>query len=713
MYSLFLCTSALSYLALLHALDRGGRRRWALWAVAILATVATHPYGALVLATQAVFVLVARRERLRRRSRRSARSPSLGIPFWLTDLVLAGRFDVGVGGGGEKLGGPLPVFEYLWEVGSDFSAGFPVLPARARARRSRGRAALARGAAARGGGGGRAGRRLPRRQPRQRDLARDAAPDLRRSPSSRSSSAPVVARLGRVGPFRRWRVLVTAQVAWAWDETPRSSSGSPTPARRRAPRPPPTSPRTSRPDDVLFGFEPLYLGAWERNADFPLTVLPRADAKLALSTLRDIDRPIGRGVWILDASETNNGEPSLHIALRHRGRRRSSTWPGSARSSSSARAGRPSRRSAISSGPARRCCVGKALYIGDADINLVTIERAARELGATAPPSRSRPARGSRAPPRRRRGRGVSRRAPSAAGGPRRAPRTRRRPLRRGTSAFANGGIVVHGRIVGVIVTLGDLLLDVIVRLEQPLAESADADAVTRLGAGGQAANVAAWVAELGGERSLRRQARRGRRGRGGGTRGSTVTASKWSGPSWTGAPAPSSRSSAPTAAGRWPPTAASRPTCGRTSSSPPGWTVASTFTSPATRCCARRSTRRRCARPSWRLVSASTSPRGARSATSARRGSASGSRRCSRRSCSRTRTRSGSSAGRCRGCTWILKRGALGARFGDVELPALPADVVDSTGAGDALAAGYLVGGPELALEAAARCVAQLGSMP
>src|SRR6186997_796866 len=49
------------------------------------------------------------------------------------------------------------------------------------------------------------------------------------------------------------------------------------------------------------------------------------------------------------------------------------------------------------------------------------------------------------------------------------------------------------------IVSLGDLLLDVIVRLSQPLAEGADADAVTRLGAGGQAANVAAWVAELGG----------------------------------------------------------------------------------------------------------------------------------------------------------------------------------------------------------------------
>ena len=64
-------------------------------------------------------------------------------------------------------------------------------------------------------------------------------------------------------------------------------------------------------------------------------------------------------------------------------------------------------------------------------------------------------------------------------------------------------------------------------------------------------------------------------------------------------------------------------------------------------------------------------------------------------------------------GCEWVLKRGSLGARFGDVEHPAVPAEVLDTTGAGDALAAGYLVGGPELALAAAARCVAKLGSMP
>ena len=62
----------------------------------------------------------------------------------------------------------------------------------------------------------------------------------------------------------------------------------------------------------------------------------------------------------------------------------------------------------------------------------------------------------------------------------------------------------------------------------------------------------------------------------------------------------------------------------------------------------------------------------------------------------------------------WILKRGARGCCFDGDERPALPVErVVDTTGAGDALAAGYLVGGPAMALEAAARCVARLGSMP
>jgi ribokinase len=65
-------------------------------------------------------------------------------------------------------------------------------------------------------------------------------------------------------------------------------------------------------------------------------------------------------------------------------------------------------------------------------------------------------------------------------------------------------------------------------------------------------------------------------------------------------------------------------------------------------------------------------------------------------------------------GVTWIVKRGARGCNFDGKERDALTVErVVDTTGAGDALAAGWIVGGPDLALEAAARCVQQLGSMP
>jgi sugar/nucleoside kinase (ribokinase family) len=69
---------------------------------------------------------------------------------------------------------------------------------------------------------------------------------------------------------------------------------------------------------------------------------------------------------------------------------------------------------------------------------------------------------------------------------------------------------------------------------------------------------------------------------------------------------------------------------------------------------------------------------------------------------------------GRIPGAVTILKRGPLGASFAGVDRAARPVDrVVDTTGAGDAFAAGWIVGGPDLALEAAARCVARLGSMP
>jgi ribokinase len=62
---------------------------------------------------------------------------------------------------------------------------------------------------------------------------------------------------------------------------------------------------------------------------------------------------------------------------------------------------------------------------------------------------------------------------------------------------------------------------------------------------------------------------------------------------------------------------------------------------------------------------------------------------------------------------TWVVKRGAQGVLVDGETYPAVPTEVVDTTGAGDALAAGYLVGSVQLGLEAAARCCAKLGAMP
>jgi sugar/nucleoside kinase (ribokinase family) len=62
---------------------------------------------------------------------------------------------------------------------------------------------------------------------------------------------------------------------------------------------------------------------------------------------------------------------------------------------------------------------------------------------------------------------------------------------------------------------------------------------------------------------------------------------------------------------------------------------------------------------------------------------------------------------------TLVLKRGAEGFVVDGHAYEALDTEVVDTTGAGDALAAGYLVGGPEVAAEAAARCVSKPGAMP
>ena len=379
MYSLFLFTSALAYLALLRALERGDRRSWAPWVLAILATVATHPYGAIVLATQVVFVLLARRDRLRPASLAFSAVAVLGIPFWLTDLVLAGRFDVGVGAGGEKLGGPLPIFAYLWRVLGDFTIGWWPLLVLVTALGALGLRVLPRQTVVLTA----AVVVVPTLAFLAAQLGSATSPETRHLifalPFATLAIAAGLVRLGRLAPVAL-AALVAAQLAWAWQKTPPLFEWEPD-ARQVARADASTYlAATSLPDDVLFGFEPLYLGAWERNADFPLVVLPRADANLALSALLDLERPLGRGVWILDASEPNNAAPALEIDV---------LWPNPEAAFEVRRFGpflvirtteptRTPKRYLERSGSA--ILVGKSLGIGDADINLLTIERAARAL---------------------------------------------------------------------------------------------------------------------------------------------------------------------------------------------------------------------------------------------------------------------------------------------------------------------------------------------
>jgi sugar/nucleoside kinase (ribokinase family) len=60
-----------------------------------------------------------------------------------------------------------------------------------------------------------------------------------------------------------------------------------------------------------------------------------------------------------------------------------------------------------------------------------------------------------------------------------------------------------------------------------------------------------------------------------------------------------------------------------------------------------------------------------------------------------------------------VVKLGPRGITVDGETFPALTTEVIDATGAGDALAAGFHVGGIEVVLEAAARCCAQVGAMP
>ena len=393
MYSLFLFLSLACLLALLRALDHGGRGPWALWVATALLTVAAHPYGVLMLGGQGLFVLVARRDRIRSAVLAGGFVLVLGIPFWLTDLVLAGRFDIGVGGGGAKLGGPEAVARYLWRSAGDASAGWWPVTVLAVTAAVVGVARMRRDAQALvlcSLGATLVAFLVAK-------LGNSAAPESRHLifllPLFAVSVSTTIVLLGRRSltlAVVATTALVVTQVAWAWHRSSPLFDWEPD-ARQAARAEAETwLASTSRPDDVLFGYEPLYLGAWERNrSSFPTTVVPRADPVLALRTLRR-EAPLGRGVWVLDASERNNIRPRLEIERRLP----DPAKPYEVRAFGPFLVIRTVRPvvtpKAFLYYAARALLVGQQLGIGDADVNLQTVVRAEEVERGYGPSLRSR-----------------------------------------------------------------------------------------------------------------------------------------------------------------------------------------------------------------------------------------------------------------------------------------------------------------------------------
>jgi uncharacterized membrane protein len=385
MYSLFLFMSLLSFLALLAALDRGGRRRFALWGLALLLLLATHPYALLVVGAQALFVLL-RRERIRGALMTLAAVGVAGIPFWWADVVLRDRFDVGVGGGGPRLGSPESALHYLWWASGDFSAGhdawsIPVLllalaGAVLLARRRRESILLIACVVA-----------VPAVAFTAATLGSTTSPESRHLVFalpffSVLLALPIVA-LGRLRPrltavlaLVAVAVLLVGEVRWADRKTPLLFDGDPPGEALARASAAAWLASTARPDDLLLGYEPVYLTAWERNRSFSTHALPRADAALFVTALKEVPESLGRGVWVFDASDTTNlwERQTIRFVLPQP----ASAFEGRAYGPYLViRSRQPlvtrTRYLAVSKDVLR---LGRALQIGDADINLRTMLQA-------------------------------------------------------------------------------------------------------------------------------------------------------------------------------------------------------------------------------------------------------------------------------------------------------------------------------------------------
>lgn len=263
-----------------------------------------------------------------------------------------------------------------------------------------------------------------------------------------------------------------------------------------------------------------------------------------------------------------------------------------------------------------------------------------------------------------------------------------------------------------VVCALGDLVLDVVVRLEEPLARDADASAVTHVGPAGQAANVAAWAAALGAR--ARCVAKRAEDDAGAlAAAGATARGVELAGPVVPGRTGTIVSLVTPDGDRTM---ASDRGVCPDLAAAEldPAWfacdwlhlsgyaLMRSPIDGAALRAASLRTGRLSVDLSSWSVLEAFGAAR-LRSMLEELRPDVVFANE------DEARVFGAPPAG----ATWVRKLGPDGFEVDGERHAALPAEVADPTGAGDALAAGFLVGGPELAARAAARCVAQLGSMP
>jgi hypothetical protein len=175
-------------------------------------------------------------------------------------------------------------------------------------------------------------------------------------------------------------VLVAGEVGWANRKTPQLFGGDQTAEAHARSEAAAWLASTSRPNDILLGYEPVYLLAWERNRSFSKYALPRADPKLLASALRDVPQPLGRGVWVFDASDTTNVWERTTIrfalptpAIQFEGRAYGPYLVIRTRRPLVTRAD----YIAVAENVLR---LGRSLAIGDADVNLHTVLVAAHRL---------------------------------------------------------------------------------------------------------------------------------------------------------------------------------------------------------------------------------------------------------------------------------------------------------------------------------------------